>query len=65
VRRRLVGTLVDLAVDHQRQAFLEAQARAGSAGELFFDGGGHAYELELAQLGQGVVHHHVRVLEFG
>jgi len=56
---------VDLAVDHQRQAFLEAQARAGSAGELFFDGGGHAYELELAQLGQGVVHHHVRVLEFG
>jgi hypothetical protein len=44
---------------------MQACGRAGAAGELFFDGASHAHELELAQLRQGVVHHHGESLEFG
>jgi hypothetical protein len=49
---------VDLALDQQRHAFLKAQAVQAGAAELLVQPGGHAVELQAAQLFQGGVHHH-------
>jgi hypothetical protein len=57
-RAALVAAVVHLAVNHQRQALFEAQTCTGCAAELLLDGAGHAHELEVPQLREGVIHHH-------